>query len=49
MLVFATEVKGHQLTKASCEMIDEAQNDYLHKAKKEQVEPRMAFSEGGTG
>lgn len=49
MLIFATEVKGHQLTKAtviSCEMVDEAQNDYFHKAKEEQVEPIMVFFRG---
>lgn len=50
MLISATGVKGHQLTKAtviSCEMMDEAQNDYFHKAKEEQVEPIMVFLEGG--
>lgn len=50
MLIFATEVKGHQLTKPaviSCEMMDEAQNDYFQKAKEEQVEPIMVFLEGG--
>lgn len=52
MLISATGVKGHQLTKAtviSCEMMDEAQNDYFHKAKEEQVESIMVFLEGGAG
>lgn len=30
-------------------MMDEAQNDYFHKAKEEQVEPIMVFLEGGAG
>lgn len=36
MTVFAAKVKGHQLAKAtviSCEMMDEAQNDYFHKSR----------------
>lgn len=45
-IFFATKVKGHQLAKAtvtSCEMMDEAQNDYFHNSGEEQVEPIMVF------
>lgn len=51
-IFFATKVKGHQLAKAtviSCEMMDEAQNDYFHNSGEEQVKPIMVFLEGSAG